>query len=183
MPHFLIPKPKDWRYFEWHPTHACIDLEATSEDAEHYELVINRNPKMLWCQPVFHIFPHLDQWRTKDLFQRHPDRPNLWVYKGRKDDTVVLSNAEKFNPVSMEGMIQGHEAMKGALVVGTGKFQCALIIEPKEHENAEALVEKIWPIVEQANTQAPGYAQIHKRLIMVSKPEKPFRRAGKVYFS
>lgn len=182
MPVPLIPPPSDWQYIQWHPSHSGIDLEPVGDNEGHHELVVNRDHKKEWCQPVFHNFPHLTQWRTNDLFQRHPHKPDLWLFRGRKDDTIVLSNAEKFNPVSMESIIQGHAAVKGALVVGKGRFQCALIIEPNEGESLadDLMIESIWPTVEIANSLSPGYAQIDKQLIMVSKPHKPFQRAGKV---
>ena len=183
MPPILLPKPEDWSYFQWHPTHSGIDMEPTGDEEDHFELVLNRNPKMLRFQPVFENFPHLNHWRTKDLFQKHPIKPDLWLFKGRRDDTIVLSNAEKFNPVSMEGFILGHEAVKGVLVVGTGKFQCALIIEPKSHDCDNNVVGDVWPVIEKANAEAPNYAQIDRRLIMMSKPEKPFHRAGKAGIS
>jgi hypothetical protein len=52
-----------------------------------------------------------------------------------------LSNAEKFNLVSIESIIQGHAAVKDALAVGKGRFQCALILEPNDDQNqAEDLI-------------------------------------------
>lgn len=180
MPNCMIPAPEDWRYFQWHPTHSGIELEPTGDDEGHHELVISRDPNAPFLQPVFCIFPHLSQWRTKDLFQRHPEKSDLWLFKGRRDDTIVLSNAEKFNPLSTEGLIQGHDAINGALIVGTGRFQVCLIIELKEYVSTENVIESVWPTVEKANSQAPGHGQIDKKLIMLARPEKPFRRAGKV---
>jgi acyl-coenzyme A synthetase/AMP-(fatty) acid ligase len=107
---------------------------------DHHELIINRNSEMSWCQPVFDIFPHLDQWRTKDLFQKHPTKPDLWTFKGRRYDIIVLSNGEKVNPVLMESAIQAYPALKGAFVVGAERFQPALVIKPEDHENDNGLI-------------------------------------------
>jgi hypothetical protein len=180
MPPLLVPKAEDWCYFHFHPTHSGIEMKPTNHIDGHYELVINRNPNMLWVQPVFEVFPHLDHWKTKDLFLKHPTKPDLWSFKGRKDDTIILTNAEKFNPVSAEAMIQGHPGVKGALIIGNERFQCGLLIEPQTHGDEEVLIEQVWSTVEEANSQSPGYAQIDKGLIYISKPNKPFARAGKV---
>jgi ribosome biogenesis protein SSF1/2 len=37
-------------------------------------------------------------WATNDMFERHPQRPNLYKYIGRLDDTIVQSLGEKTNP-------------------------------------------------------------------------------------
>ncbi|CZR57114.1 related to NRPS-like enzyme [Phialocephala subalpina] len=179
MPPLLVPEPEDWQYFHFHPTHSGIEMEPIHDEEDHFELILNRQSPNVWHQPVFENFPHLEQWRTKDLFKKHPTKPELWLFKGRKDDIIVLSNAEKFNPVSTEIVIQGHPAVKGALVVGTGRFQCALIIEPQAHADNEELLDQIWPIIEEANTQSPGHGQIDRQLVMISRAEKPFQRAGK----
>lgn len=179
MPPLLVPEPEDWQYLHFHPTHSGIELEPIHDEEAHYELVLNRRYPKEWWQPVFENFPTHEQWRTKDLFKKHPSKPGLWLFKCRKDDTIVLSNAEKFNPVSTEIIIQGHPALKGALVVGTGRSQCALIIEPQIHGNNDDLVDQIWPTIEEANAQSPSHRQIERILVMVSKPEKPFQRAGK----
>jgi thioester reductase-like protein len=77
-----------------------------------------------------------------------------------------------------------HPDVKSALVVGTNYFQPALLIEPagshpKNEQEAEALIEKVWPLVVQANRATVAHGQIGRKLIAVSNPDKPFRRAGK----
>ncbi len=180
MPPVLTANREDWQYFQFHPTYSGIEMEPTYDEGDHHELVLNRISPKVWWQPVFENFPHLQQWRTKDLFERHPTKPGRWKFKGSMDDVIVLSNAEKFNPVSTEVAIQDHPSVKGALVVGTGRFQCALIIEPQVHGDNENLISRIWPTIELANAQSPGHGEINRNLVMIAKPEKPFYRAGKV---
>jgi hypothetical protein len=57
------------------------------------ELVLK--PRDTKYQTIFHTFPEIQEWRTKDLFKQHPSKPFLWKYSGRRDDIVVLSNGEK----------------------------------------------------------------------------------------
>lgn len=93
---------------------------------------------------------------------------------------LVLSNREKFQPVITESIIQGHPSIEGALVVGTGRFQPALVIEPKVHPaDAEAFIEEIWPIVQRANQEAAAHGKIFRGKIILTTPDKPFIRAGK----
>jgi acyl-coenzyme A synthetase/AMP-(fatty) acid ligase len=94
----LVPPKEDWAYMEWNPN---FDLEMQpSEDEEGaYELVLFTNPGTECRSALNHNVPGVSEWRTKDLFKPHPVKPTLWRYFGRRDDIIVLSNSEKFNPV------------------------------------------------------------------------------------
>ncbi|KAI9874581.1 MAG: hypothetical protein M1830_009591 [Pleopsidium flavum] len=173
----LVPLRENWSYFEWHPTYENT-MELISEDV--YEMVIHRDPSLAWIRGICHTFPDVEEWRTRDLFKPHPSNPNLWRFHGRTDDILVLSNGEKFNPVPMESIIQGHESVSGALIVGQGRFQAALLVEPRHHGSTdESFIDEIWPSVEHANVEGPGHAKILRSKIVVTSPEKPFSRAGK----
>lgn len=70
----------------------------------------------------------------------------------------------------------------GALVVGSRRFQSALLIEPVIFREAgrgplttaeqAALIEKVWPSVQEANITAPAHARIDKALILVTTPDR-----------
>lgn len=174
----LIPRPEDWQWFEWHP-----ELENAMEDQGDgtYEMVVYKDPKLDWVRHLNHAYPDIDVWRTKDLFIRHPEKPYLWRFTGRKDDVLVLSNGEKFNPVNMEGAIVGHPLVRGALIVGTGRFQASLIVEPKPglEMSKDDLIAEIWSTVQHANTLGPAHGRIFKHKIVVTSDDKPLIRAGK----
>ena len=93
----------------------------------------------------------------------------------------MLSNGEKFNPVPSEAIISGHPLVSGAVIVGQGRFQPALIVEPKEESETQksSLVEAIWPTIEHANPQAPGHARVTRSMVTVTDTNKRFERAGK----
>ena len=83
----------------------------------------------------------------------------------------------------MEDIIQGHPEIKGALVVGAERFHPALILEPVKHpqgeQEAQELIDRIWPRVVQANKDTVAHGQIARQFIALSNPDKPFLRAGK----
>lgn len=126
----------------------------------------------------------MEEYRTKDLFQPHPNVPNAWCWRSRADDIIVFLNGEKTNPVAMEQhILSQHSDLGGALVVGTQRFQSALLIEPaalndplNTFEQA-ALIEKIWPTVQEANNFVPAHAKVEKSLILVV--DRPMIRSGK----
>ncbi|KAI9818373.1 MAG: putative NRPS-like protein biosynthetic cluster [Pycnora praestabilis] len=173
----LVPERGYWNYFAWHPAYGA-NMEHVAEDI--YELTIPYDPSLSWLRCICRNAPETDEWRTKDLFKPHPTKPNLWKFHGRRDDIIVLSNGEKFNPVTMEGIIQGHPLLSGALIVGQGRFQAALLVEVKKHNLPhDELVEQIWPFVKKANIEGPAMAQIFRSKVLVASPEKPFHRVGK----
>jgi thioester reductase-like protein len=175
VPSLTTTSPEDWDYFHW--SHAAgAAMEPTDNDL--CELVLK--PRNINYQAVFHTFPQHQEWRTKDLFGKHPTKPSLWRYSGRRDDTIVLSNGEKINPVLTEKSIESHPSVKGALVVGQGRFQTGLLIEPERDAiDPATLVERIWPTVRQANDEAPAHARVYQSQIAVTGRGRRFERTPK----
>ncbi|PSR80570.1 hypothetical protein BD289DRAFT_440575 [Coniella lustricola] len=187
IPHQLTPAglgPTDWRYVCFHP---CVGafFDPVSEDT--YELVLRPNKSLPQSAFAVKGQESLAEYRTKDIFQPHPTVANAWQWRSRADDIIVLLNGEKTNPVSMEQQItaQNREVVS-ALVVGTRRFQTALLIEPMqlaEHgkplstSEQAALIERIWPSVQEANAVVPAHARVHKSLIAIV--DRPMVRAGK----
>lgn len=173
----LVPLREDWASLEWHPS-CGVDMQPSEDDA--YELVFHRDPNLEGVRSFSCNFPDVEEWHTKDLFRPHPTKPNLWRFHGRIDGIIVLSNGEKFNPSPSEAIIAGHHLLSGAVIVGLARFQPALLVEVRDGVDlvTEAVVEEIWPTVQQANDQAPGHARIARSMIAVATTKR-FERAGK----
>lgn len=156
------------------------EVDMVHVDGDSYELTVPDPSRLAWIHTCYHTFPGVEVWRTNDHYRRHPTHSNLFTFQGRGDDVLVLSNREKFQPVITESIIQGHPSLEGALVVGTGRFQPALVIVPKVHPaDAEAIIEEIWPIVQRANQEAAVHGRISRGKPILTTPDKPFIRAGK----
>jgi thioester reductase-like protein len=176
----VLQHPLDWQYFEW-ASGSGIAMEAAGDGLS--ELVVKKDGDRRG-KGIFYTFPDLQEWRTNDLFAPHPEKPGLWTYKGRRDDVIVLSNGEKFNPVGFEKALESHALVRGAVVVGQARFQTALIIEPKweslsETKDHVSLVDELWPVVEEINKANPSQGKIWKSMILIAKRDKPFSRAAK----
>ncbi len=174
----LVPLPQNWAYLEFHPFYGHV-MEEVGQD--QYEMVLYRDMTMKRFRQVCHTNPNVEVWRTKDVFKPHPTEPNLWQFQGRIDDIMVLGNGEKFNPVPIEKTVEGHPLVYGALMVGQGKELPALIIEPEKGValDSKDLLDAIWPIIQEANSRAPGHARVNRSMVLIAKTEKPFLRAGK----
>ncbi|THC89059.1 hypothetical protein EYZ11_011499 [Aspergillus tanneri] len=176
---------KDWRYLHFHPEMG-VELRRVTDD--EYELFMIRTPEREGQQVPFTMFPDLHEYSTKDLFVRHPDpnKPDLWRWSARADDVIVFLNGEKTNPVSLEQHITAaNSEVSAALVAGARRFQASLLVElantEKELSPSEraAVIEKIWPSIEEANAVCPAHARIAKTHILFTKPGKPMPRASK----
>ncbi|KAF2256018.1 acetyl-CoA synthetase-like protein [Trematosphaeria pertusa] len=177
----LAPSAEDWAWMEWNP-HFKVEMQPSEDEADSFELVLFADESTRTISALNHNMRSIAEYHTKDLFKQHPEKPGLWRYYGRKDDIIVLSNGEKFNPVPIELTIQGHPALAGALVIGQGRSRATLLIEPKPDvadEKRNGLSESIWPLVEDANRLVPAQGRILRGNIIVAKLNKPFSRAGK----
>ncbi|KAF2113570.1 hypothetical protein BDV96DRAFT_601064 [Lophiotrema nucula] len=173
----LVPKWEDWASLEWHPLQEAV-MEPAIDGT--FEMVMYRNPALEGVRNVSCNFPNEEVWRTKDLFRPHPSKAGLWRFHGRADDIIVLSNGEKFNPVPSETQIAAHPLLAGALIIGNGRPQASLILEPKEHApDAKVLFEAVWSVIEKANTEAPGHGRITRDMVLTASKEKPFDRSPK----
>lgn len=172
----LIPSvdthPDEWAYFNFHPE-AGIEMRPHGDGL--FELVFVRKENI--AQTIFITFPHLQVYETRDLYSPHPTIPNLWKYEMRRDDLVVMSNGEKFNPLAAELMLSSHPSITLAYITGRGRFQAAALLYSEDDAEEATIIDKIWPTVETMNKILPAYAQIHRDLVLVVRT--PFPRTPK----
>ena len=177
-------QPEDWKYLSFHPTSGA-QFRHFAEDV--YELYIVRQPGLERHQQIFDTFPNLQEFRTHDLFTKHPSKSdlNLWSHCGRADDIVVFSTGEKVNPVSLEQFIFArHPEISGIIVAGSQRLQAALLLELAEKcrdclDDTTKTIEKIWPSVEEANSSLPSHAKIMRSHILFTFPHRPMSRSSK----
>lgn len=106
----LKPAREDWFWFCFHPYSGFEFKEIETDVYEHW---VHRNEHWPLFQGIFHTFPDQDSINFEDLYVRHPTKPNLWAFKGRSDDLVVLSNGYKISPLETEAFITTHSDIRG----------------------------------------------------------------------
>lgn len=186
FPTYSKSDPYLWQYFHYIPEVFGCEFRKYGGDEDVYELVVVRqkeNANHPGWQGIFYTFPETNEWSTKDLYRPHPTLADHWIYHGRADNIIVFSNGEKLNPITIEEIVSDHPNLKGALVVGTQKFQAGIIVEPQVHpetdEEKAALVDSVWPLVEKANEETVQHGRIARDMVHLSDPARPFPRAGK----
>lgn len=179
-PTLLCEDPSDWDCLEWNPAFEHR-MEEVSDGL--WELILPR-PSSICYHGIFHSHPHLQEYRTGDLFEKHPWRTNLWRSKGRGDDIVVLSNGEKFNPIDAERLLETHPLIQRAFIIGQDHFQTALLVEPTWDELSstwvpDSLIKDLKHVIDEANNILPSYANIHRTHIAFSSRDRPFPLTAK----
>ncbi|KAI0483838.1 hypothetical protein F4859DRAFT_529172 [Xylaria cf. heliscus] len=150
-----------------------------------YELVITRTDPILRSQAYFHTCPHLEEFRTSDLFAPIEGSDGWWIFRGRTDNWITMSNGLKMDPTDMENVLGAHPDVMGVLVAGSHRFRLCLLIElrpglePKSKEERQRKLEALWPKIEEANNAAPKFGRVPKELVIFTSPDKPFLRASK----
>jgi carbohydrate kinase (thermoresistant glucokinase family) len=121
-------------------------------------------------------------YATKDLFEPHPTIEKAWKYVARLDDTIVLVNGEKFNPVMMEGTIRSHKAVTETVVFGAARPYLGILIVPSSATSgcsSDQIIDQIWPLIEESNNTAEGYAKISRQMVRVLPNDCRFPRTDK----
>lgn len=168
--------PELWEYFVYN--NDLFNCEYREIEPGLYEQIVRRKDKEPGLQGIFYSFPDIDEYKTGDIYEQHPEYPELWKSRGRIDDVIVFSNGEKLNPVTIEAKVATHPEVKSAFVVGAGKFQAGMFIEPVDGVD-DGLLERVWPTIEAINAQTVAHGRIAKRLVRLAIPEKPFLYSAK----
>ncbi|KAF8160222.1 hypothetical protein K438DRAFT_1985842 [Mycena galopus ATCC 62051] len=125
-------------------------------------------------------------YATSDLCVNHPCKKDLWKLVGRLDDVIVHSSAEKTVPGPMEDIVMGSPYVATAVMFGQGRAQAGILIEIPPNLQVDVrtdsqlteLRDKVWPVIEEANMDAPAFSRIFKELILFASPDKPLPRAA-----
>lgn len=94
----------------------------------------------------------------------------------------MLANGEKFNPIPLEQHVQGDPRLKGVLLIGNGRVQSALIVEPREDLDEAERVQLLASLnarIEEANELTPSQGRVRRGMVICASPDKPFARTGK----
>jgi nucleoside-diphosphate-sugar epimerase len=151
-----------------------------------FELFLVRQPGLdTYYQGIFATFADISEWSMNDLYERHPDpaKPFLYRYKGRKDDVIVLSNGEKVSPALMEATLNSSPLVRGAIVVGRGRFQPAVLLDlveepPRTARGRHELVDQLMPFIAEANAHAPAHGQLDRYHVLFADPQRPVQYLG-----
>ncbi|KAK4894351.1 hypothetical protein LTR27_007484 [Elasticomyces elasticus] len=176
MTSFRDRSDKDWDYVR--PTANLLPYLRWEEQAPGiFELCVLDG----WPSKVASNRPD-NSYATKDLFEKHPTTPNAWRYYARLDDTLVLENGEKANPLELEGIAKDNVNVAEAVAFGANKPRLGLFLIPSETTQCSSddeLVDQVWPAIEESNKAAPGYSQMSRDMVKVLPKLTVYRKTDK----
>lgn len=123
-----------------------------------------------------------DSYATKDLFEPHPTIPNAWRYYARLDDTLVLENGEKVNPLLIEDVARDNPNVTDVVAFGANKSYVGVFLVPAKTSTVksdEELVDLIWPAIDACNEKMPAFARVMKDMIKVLPSTAQYRTTDK----
>jgi hypothetical protein len=103
--------------FLWVSFHPHAGFKYTEIEKGLFEQRAVKNEHWALHQGIFHTFPEVEEFNLKDLFIKHPTKPNLWLYMGRSNDIICLEDAQKLSPIETENMICANPHVKGCVMV------------------------------------------------------------------
>lgn len=108
---------------------------------------------------------------TNDLFRENPNFPGFYEYLGRRDDTLIMENGEKTNPIPMEATIRQHPTVKQVAVLGQGRQCTAAIIQVDMdfaiNSGPEDIISDVQAAVKEANKDCPSHSIILPQMVKI----------------
>ncbi|KAK1981320.1 ochratoxin A non-ribosomal peptide synthetase [Colletotrichum cereale] len=148
-----------------------------------HELSHVRTPRSEAFQHVFWHTDCGDEFRTNDLFVKHPSKAHHWRFYARKDDMIVTKFGWNVNPVLVERTLAQHPAVKHVVVGGTGRRNLCAVVDLVDRSAAatapDEVFQNIWSLVEKSNTIMDKTGQLARERIVFSQEGRPFPLAGK----
>ncbi|GAN04860.1 L-aminoadipate-semialdehyde dehydrogenase [Mucor ambiguus] len=144
-------------------------FEINDENEPHIKhLYIHAGSPMLGS----HVSNRADGgYSTQDLFIESTDFPGYYTYIGRRDDTLVMENGEKTNPLPMEATIRQSPMVEQVAVIGHGR-QCTAALIQLNAELAkgisdEEIFKAVYDSVKEANNECPNHSKIFPQMVKI----------------
>lgn len=156
----------DWDYVQIHPVlRPHILLDPVPGNAPLHEIVFLPSFPGLYGHDEANT-PR-ESYRTGDIMQPHPDKPDAWKFVCRDGDFLTLSTALNVLGAPLEDRVQTHPLVAAAVVVGVGRAVPGLLLLPTAEMEREALLDAIWPLVAAANEVVAAHAEMTRDKVCV----------------
>lgn len=129
-------------------------------------------------QMIFHTFPDIEVYHTKDVWKKHPSKEGLWLFSGRTDDFVKLGSLTKFNATYVENIVLRDERVKGVVMGGEGREVPFLLVEVGEGVDELEALEEVWRVVEDIHAEVSEDIRVERDMVMCTERERPMPRVG-----
>ncbi|KXN81895.1 hypothetical protein AN958_03545 [Leucoagaricus sp. SymC.cos] len=178
----------DWEYFQINPSCSTY-FEPLSDTLSRLYLLQTPSQALSCVNASIDGIPAYD---TGDLLVPHPSRNGFWKVLGRASERIMLSTGEfvcvlqSFHSalvVLTEDQLGQNPRVSSVLLFGQARPRLGALVELKadfafdperDTDKLAEFMEYFWYFVAKINVQLPKIAHIHRELIIVAKPSKPF---------
>lgn len=181
----MVTEQSDWLSYRFHPRSGCR-LEpwqgSSDTNVELYELVFHREFDVSGILFIFESRPDIETYRSNDLYSKHPEKSDQWIFQGRADDLIKNFNLTKFNAKRIEAMLEQEPGIRAALMGGDGQKEPFLLLEANENEadnQHPRILDQIWPSVVKVNDVISEEIRVKRKRIIIASSTKPFKWLGK----
>ncbi|PVI00292.1 acetyl-CoA synthetase-like protein [Periconia macrospinosa] len=168
---------REWQYLRnYSPTQI---LDFRNEDDGLAELIVKRG------------WPHMAKtnqedgsFATADLFVKHQNIKNAWLYHSRADSQLTLLTGKKFDPAPLEAKIAASTRhVDDVLIFGNNKpYPGAILIRSKGSEDTpdEDILEDVWLVVEEMNKTSQDHAKLQRNMLITAPHlAEPLQKSSK----
>ena len=154
----------DWRYLR---IRNDLGLKLEAKDTQ------TSNENECRRELVGHPFAWNKDFELQDELEAHPEHPDSEVrILGRNDDMIILATGENVLPHPLEHALEQNSLIRRAIVFGHGQFEVGVLLEPfpDNKDTPQVFIDKIWPIVQEANNLMDTHARISSKTAILLKP-------------
>ncbi|KAK0558525.1 hypothetical protein OC844_005084 [Tilletia horrida] len=143
-----------------------LELQERSEEGGLFELVV----KSSWPTKIIQNRPN-GSYATSDLYEKNAQRPHLWRYSRRADDSLVLVNGKKVASSPIETALKASAVLSDAIVFGAGKPFLGAIVLPKRStgQDEQAIFKSLEPILAGINKTQPSHAYLSVEMVQLGE--------------
>jgi thioester reductase-like protein len=108
---------------------------------------------------------------TNDLFVENSECPGYYTYVCRRDDTLIMKNGEKTNPVPMESTLRQNRMIMQAAIIGQDRQCTAALIELDTKYamsySPDEIISEVQAAVKEANKECPNHSKIIPQMFKI----------------
>ncbi|KAG5724635.1 L-aminoadipate-semialdehyde dehydrogenase [Termitomyces sp. T112] len=121
-------------------------------------------------------------YATGDIFRPHPTKKDLWKIIKCLDNVIVHESSGTTILSPVEVVITTHPLVQNAIVFCRRHSQTGVLIELRVPPEVKHMTDpsklallrtQIWPMIEDANAQAPTSSRIYQEMILFTSQDKP----------
>lgn len=183
---------REWQFLRDYNPPGLLKFEDRPDNL--FELVVNPGwPHLVSTTPLLHFSVLTSSkakknredgsFATADLFAKHPNVKNAWMYHSRADSQLTLITGKKFDPAPLEAAVATSPHLDDVLIYGNNR-PCPGVLLIRSQQSArisdQELLNIVWPLIERLNQENQDHARIPRYMVVpVPHQGAPMEKSSK----